>query len=63
MPDRSKVMTTTKRDTRALQFGGWAWGFCPIKFVKKLKQELRKNEIKAHQMLVVLLLMNYRMIL
>jgi hypothetical protein len=24
MPDRSKVMTQTKRDTLVLQFGGWA---------------------------------------
>jgi hypothetical protein len=24
-PDRSKVMTQTKRDTLVLQVGGWAW--------------------------------------
>ena len=26
MPDRSKVMTQTKRDTLVLQVGGLAWG-------------------------------------
>jgi hypothetical protein len=26
MPGRSKVMIQTKRDTLALQVGGWAWG-------------------------------------
>jgi len=26
MPDRSKVMTQTKRCTLVLQVGGWAWG-------------------------------------
>jgi len=26
MPDRSKVMTQTKRDNLVLQFGGLAWG-------------------------------------
>jgi hypothetical protein len=26
MPDRSKVMIQTERDTLALQVGGWAWG-------------------------------------
>jgi hypothetical protein len=32
MPDRSKVMTQTKRDTLVLQVGGWVWGWPhPIK--------------------------------
>ena len=32
MPDRSKVMTQTKRDTLFLQVGGWVWGWPhPIK--------------------------------
>jgi len=26
MPNRSRVMTQTKRDNLVLQFGGWAWG-------------------------------------
>jgi hypothetical protein len=26
MPDRSKAMNQTKRNTLALQVGGWAWG-------------------------------------
>jgi hypothetical protein len=26
MPDSSKVMTQTKRDTLVLHVGGWAWG-------------------------------------
>ena len=26
MPDRSRVMTQTKRDTLVLQVGGLAWG-------------------------------------
>jgi hypothetical protein len=29
MPDRSKVTIQTKRDTLALQIGGWAWGWWP----------------------------------
>jgi hypothetical protein len=29
MPDRSKVMAQTKRDTLVLQVGGWAWGWQP----------------------------------
>jgi len=33
MPDRSRVMTQTKRDTLVLQVGGWAQGRqpCPVK--------------------------------
>jgi len=32
MPDRSKVMTQTKRDTLVLHVGGWAWRWChPVK--------------------------------
>jgi len=26
MPDRSRVMTQTKRDTLVFQVAGWAWG-------------------------------------
>jgi len=29
MPDRSKVITQTKRDTLFLCVGGWAWGYQP----------------------------------
>jgi hypothetical protein len=29
MPDRSKVMIQTKRDTLALQIGGWGWDWRP----------------------------------
>jgi hypothetical protein len=29
MPDRSRVMTQTKRDTLVLQVGGLAWGSTP----------------------------------
>jgi hypothetical protein len=40
MPHSSKVMTQTKRDTPALQVGGWEWGWQshPVKliFVEKL---------------------------
>jgi len=28
-PDKSKVMTQTKRDTLVLQVAGWAWGSEP----------------------------------
>jgi len=35
MPDRSRVMTQTKRDTLVLQVGGLAWGLQPHT-VKKL---------------------------
>ena len=46
VPGSSKVMTHTKRDTLALQVGGWAWGWRshPVKliFVEKfLKSETR----------------------
>jgi hypothetical protein len=35
MPDRSRVITRTKRDTLVLQVGGLAWGLQPHT-VKKL---------------------------
>jgi hypothetical protein len=39
MPDRSKEMTQTKRDTLVLQGGGWAWGWRPHPGKKNLRYE------------------------
>jgi hypothetical protein len=58
MPDRSKVMTQTKRDTLVLQVGGWAWRYKPhplkALIVEKLlmiaarrKRVRRRSKMKA----------------
>ena len=54
VPDRSKVMTWTKRDTLVLQVGGWAWGWHshPVKLVfveKPLKLETGQKQ-RQHSM-------------
>jgi hypothetical protein len=45
MPDRSRVMTQTKRDTLVLQVGGWAWGSQPhtVKNLLLTKVEQKKK--------------------
>jgi hypothetical protein len=39
MPDRSREMPKTKRDTLVLQIGGWAWGLRHYPGKKKLRYE------------------------
>jgi hypothetical protein len=43
VPDRSRVMTMTKRDTLVLQVGGLAWGYQPHT-VKSYCYESRTKE-------------------
>jgi hypothetical protein len=45
MPDRSKGMTQTKRDTLVLQVGGWTWG-SPHPHKKCFVEKLSKLEKK-----------------
>jgi hypothetical protein len=42
MPDRSKVMTQTKRDTLVLHVGGWA---DPVKLVFVSKPQLKPQKV------------------
>ena len=44
MPDRSKVMTQTKRDTLVLQVGGWVWGWQPHPIKNIFVEKLLKSE-------------------
>jgi hypothetical protein len=44
MPDRSKVMTQTKRDTLVLQVGGLAWGEQPHIVKNLLLQKSSKGK-------------------
>jgi hypothetical protein len=43
MPDRSKVMTQTKRDTLVLQIGALAWGLQPHAVKNLLLRKLSKG--------------------
>jgi len=45
MPDGSKEMTQTKRDTLVFQVGGWAWSLLthPVKKLIVTKVEQRKK--------------------
>jgi hypothetical protein len=45
MPDRSRVMTQTKRDTMVIQVGGLAWGYQPhtVKYLIVMKVKQRKK--------------------
>jgi hypothetical protein len=56
MPDRSKVMTQTKRDNLVLQVGGWAWGKQPhpiknvlLRSLYNFKLDTILEEAKVHQ--------------
>ena len=46
MPDRSRVMTQTKRDTLALEVGGWAWGQQPHPIKKNIVMKPQGNEAR-----------------
>ena len=46
-PERSKVMTQTKRDTLVLQVGGWEWGWHPHPVKKYLLRCLSHSSIKV----------------
>jgi hypothetical protein len=44
MPDRSRVMAQTKRDTLVLHVGGLAWGYQPHTVKKLIVTKVEKRE-------------------
>jgi hypothetical protein len=57
MPDKSKVVTQTKRDIVVLQVGGWAWDQQPYAMKNKLLQNLQGNHSPLRAVVLLLLLL------